>query len=142
MLSEWSGRTVLLNLWATWCVPCRKEMPALAALEKMRGGDGKRLPGRGHGRDLPAGERRDPCGRFQRRPAGGIGARIAFKPADPVYPRKPGGGPDQDRRREDAEAAADGAASRALGIGIFFHLAAYSRLFIRRQGQDDVSDDT
>jgi thiol-disulfide isomerase/thioredoxin len=39
-LSEWSGRTVLLNLWATWCVPCRKEMPALAALEKMRGGDG------------------------------------------------------------------------------------------------------
>lgn len=37
-LSDWRGRTVLLNLWATWCVPCRKEMPALAALEKTLGG--------------------------------------------------------------------------------------------------------
>ncbi len=26
-LSDWRGRTVLLNLWATWCIPCRKEMP-------------------------------------------------------------------------------------------------------------------
>jgi thiol-disulfide isomerase/thioredoxin len=37
-LSEWKGRTVLLNLWATWCVPCRKEMPALDALEEKLGG--------------------------------------------------------------------------------------------------------
>jgi thiol-disulfide isomerase/thioredoxin len=37
-LSEWRGRTVLLNLWATWCVPCRKEMPALDALEAQLGG--------------------------------------------------------------------------------------------------------
>jgi thiol-disulfide isomerase/thioredoxin len=37
-LSEWRGRTVLLNLWATWCVPCRKEMPALDALEAKLGG--------------------------------------------------------------------------------------------------------
>ena len=37
-LSDWSGRTVLLNLWATWCVPCRKEMPALDALEGKLGG--------------------------------------------------------------------------------------------------------
>src|SRR3978361_1965645 len=37
-LSEWRGRTVLLNLWATWCVPCRKEMPALDALEGALGG--------------------------------------------------------------------------------------------------------
>jgi thiol-disulfide isomerase/thioredoxin len=29
---------VLLNLWATWCVPCRKEMPALDALERRLGG--------------------------------------------------------------------------------------------------------
>jgi thiol-disulfide isomerase/thioredoxin len=38
-LSEWRGRTVLVNLWATWCVPCRKEMPALDALEEKLGGD-------------------------------------------------------------------------------------------------------
>jgi thiol-disulfide isomerase/thioredoxin len=37
-LSQWRGRTVLLNLWATWCVPCRKEMPALDALEGRLGG--------------------------------------------------------------------------------------------------------
>jgi thiol-disulfide isomerase/thioredoxin len=37
-LSDWKGRVVLLNLWATWCVPCRKEMPALAALEQKLGG--------------------------------------------------------------------------------------------------------
>ena len=39
-LENWRGRTVLLNLWATWCVPCRKEMPALEALEKKLGGAG------------------------------------------------------------------------------------------------------
>jgi thiol-disulfide isomerase/thioredoxin len=37
-LARWKGRTVLLNLWATWCVPCRKEMPALDALEGELGG--------------------------------------------------------------------------------------------------------
>jgi thiol-disulfide isomerase/thioredoxin len=39
-LADWKGRTVLLNLWATWCVPCRKEMPALAALQQKLGGPG------------------------------------------------------------------------------------------------------
>jgi thiol-disulfide isomerase/thioredoxin len=38
-LSDWRGRSVLLNLWATWCIPCRKEMPALDALEGALGGD-------------------------------------------------------------------------------------------------------
>jgi thiol-disulfide isomerase/thioredoxin len=37
-LAEWRGRTVLLNLWATWCVPCRKEMPALDELQTKLGG--------------------------------------------------------------------------------------------------------
>ncbi len=37
-LAAWKGRVVLVNLWATWCAPCRKEMPALAALESEMGG--------------------------------------------------------------------------------------------------------
>jgi thiol-disulfide isomerase/thioredoxin len=37
-LSEWRGKTVLVNLWATWCVPCRKEMPALDSLQAKLGG--------------------------------------------------------------------------------------------------------
>jgi thiol-disulfide isomerase/thioredoxin len=36
-LSDWKGRTVLLNLWATRCVPCRKEMPALDNLQGKLG---------------------------------------------------------------------------------------------------------
>jgi thiol-disulfide isomerase/thioredoxin len=39
-LAQWRGRTVLVNLWATWCVPCRKEMPALDALQGRLGGPG------------------------------------------------------------------------------------------------------
>jgi thiol-disulfide isomerase/thioredoxin len=37
-LADWRGKTVLLNLWATWCVPCRKEMPALDELQGKLGG--------------------------------------------------------------------------------------------------------
>ncbi len=36
-ISEWRGRIVLINLWATWCAPCRKEMPALAELQSKLG---------------------------------------------------------------------------------------------------------
>jgi thiol-disulfide isomerase/thioredoxin len=36
-LADWRGRTVLLNLWATWCVPCRREMPSLDALQAKLG---------------------------------------------------------------------------------------------------------
>ena len=38
-LNQWKGRVVLVNLWATWCAPCRKEMPALAALQNDLGSD-------------------------------------------------------------------------------------------------------
>jgi len=38
-ISSFAGKTVLLNVWATWCVPCREEMPALNALEKSVGND-------------------------------------------------------------------------------------------------------
>ncbi len=37
-LAEFRGRYVLLNVWATWCVPCREEMPALARLQQKLGG--------------------------------------------------------------------------------------------------------
>lgn len=37
-LADFRGRTVLLNLWATWCVPCRKEMPSLDRLQAKLGG--------------------------------------------------------------------------------------------------------
>lgn len=37
-LSDFHGKSVLLNIWATWCVPCRKEMPALNRLEAKLGG--------------------------------------------------------------------------------------------------------
>lgn len=39
-LSDFGGRVVLLNLWATWCVPCREEMPALDRLQAALGGPG------------------------------------------------------------------------------------------------------
>ena len=37
-LADFRGKTVLLNLWATWCAPCRAEMPALDRLQQEFGG--------------------------------------------------------------------------------------------------------
>lgn len=39
-LSDFRGKVVLLNVWATWCAPCRKEMPALDRLQQKLGGPG------------------------------------------------------------------------------------------------------
>jgi thiol-disulfide isomerase/thioredoxin len=38
-LADFRGKVVLLNLWATWCVPCRQEMPTLDRLQAKLGGD-------------------------------------------------------------------------------------------------------
>ena len=38
-LSEYAGKIVVLNFWATWCAPCRKEMPALDDLAAEMGGE-------------------------------------------------------------------------------------------------------
>ena len=38
-LSHFAGKHVLVNFWATWCAPCRKEMPMLSELQTEYGGD-------------------------------------------------------------------------------------------------------
>lgn len=41
----WAGRSTLVNLWATWCAPCLKEMPDLQAFAQQQGGDGVQVVG-------------------------------------------------------------------------------------------------
>jgi thiol-disulfide isomerase/thioredoxin len=38
-LADFEGKTLVFNLWATWCAPCRAEMPSLDALEAKKGGE-------------------------------------------------------------------------------------------------------
>jgi thiol-disulfide isomerase/thioredoxin len=39
-LADFQGEVVVLNLWATWCAPCRREMPSLDRLQARYGGNG------------------------------------------------------------------------------------------------------
>lgn len=39
-LADYKGKVVLLNVWATWCPPCREEMPSIERLHKEFGGQG------------------------------------------------------------------------------------------------------
>jgi thiol-disulfide isomerase/thioredoxin len=44
-LSEWEGKHRLLNFWATWCAPCRREIPLLKAFQDENGADGFQIIG-------------------------------------------------------------------------------------------------
>lgn len=54
-LEAYKGKHVLLNFWATWCAPCRKEMPMLSALQSEFGGDDFEVVTIATGRNSPAG---------------------------------------------------------------------------------------
>jgi len=43
--SRWAGKVLVLNFWATWCPPCRKEMPGFMELQKELGGEGLQFVG-------------------------------------------------------------------------------------------------
>ena len=57
-LGAFTGKYVLLNFWATWCAPCREEMPSLDALQEEFGGDRFQVVTVATGRDRPAAIRR------------------------------------------------------------------------------------
>jgi len=44
-LSEWDGKLVLLNFWATWCAPCLKEIPLLVEAQRQHGARGLQIVG-------------------------------------------------------------------------------------------------
>ncbi|AUQ69239.1 TlpA family protein disulfide reductase [Phaeobacter inhibens] len=54
-LGDYKGKIVLLNFWATWCAPCRKEMPQLSELQEEFGGDEFEVLTLATGRNSPAG---------------------------------------------------------------------------------------
>ncbi|WP_158969013.1 TlpA family protein disulfide reductase [Chachezhania sediminis] len=54
-LEAYRGKYVLVNFWATWCAPCRKEMPELNALQQEFGGDRFEVLTIATGRNSPAG---------------------------------------------------------------------------------------
>ena len=54
-LADYRGKYVLLNFWATWCAPCRKEMPMLSALQSELGGETFEVLTLATGRNSPTG---------------------------------------------------------------------------------------
>lgn len=58
-LGQWRGRVLVVNLWATWCAPCRKEIPMLVKMQDKHGAAGLQIVG-------VAIDRRDPVRAFAR----------------------------------------------------------------------------
>ena len=54
-LEAYRGKYILLNFWATWCAPCRKEMPQINTLQKEFGGDAFEVLTVASGRNSPMG---------------------------------------------------------------------------------------
>ena len=52
-LADFEGQVVLLNFWATWCAPCREEMPSLDALQQDLGGEDFQVVTLATGRNPP-----------------------------------------------------------------------------------------
>ena len=44
-LSHWAGKSLIVNFWATWCAPCRREIPLLQKIERERAGQGFQVVG-------------------------------------------------------------------------------------------------
>jgi thiol-disulfide isomerase/thioredoxin len=44
-INEWDGKVLLVNFWATWCPPCKKEIPAFMALQEQYGDQGFQVVG-------------------------------------------------------------------------------------------------
>jgi peroxiredoxin len=44
-LNDFEGKTILINFWATWCAPCREEMPMLMELQRVHGASGLQVVG-------------------------------------------------------------------------------------------------
>nr|WP_245904320.1 TlpA disulfide reductase family protein [Roseicyclus mahoneyensis] len=57
-LSDYAGRYVVLNFWATWCAPCREEMPSLQNLQNALGGEDFAVVTLATGRNPPQAIRR------------------------------------------------------------------------------------
>jgi len=57
-LSDYKGKVVLINLWATWCAPCRMELPELVRLQRKYQSQGMQIVGVTYPDDDPADVRR------------------------------------------------------------------------------------